>query len=124
MTASCKTSYLLLILNKFNYCVFIILCYVSFMLYNFVGPYFLSDFGQLCKNPINNEKQCKNAASYFNTVYKVAKGNGHDVPYGCILNQLKLGNKFLFWNPAGIIDSSIDVRIQQLCVYNNQTRKI
>ena len=78
----------------------------------------MSDFGKLCTTPINNERECQNAASYSNRVYAVPKGSGHDVPYGCILDQLKLGNEFLFWNPAGRVDASIDVRIQQLCVYN------
>ena len=88
-----------------------------YTVHNFIGPYFLSDFGKLCTTPINNERECQNAANYFNAVYAVIKGSGRDVPYGCILNQLKLGNKFLFWNPDGIIDGSIDVRIQQICVY-------
>ena len=83
----------------------------------------MSDFGKLCKTPINNETECQNAASYFNAVYVVAKGKGHDIPYGCILNKLELGNEFLFWNPSGVIDGSIDPKIQQLCVYNRQKRK-
>ena len=83
----------------------------------------MSDFGKLCKTPINNEKECQTAASYLNTVYAVAKGNGHDEPYGCILDKLNKGNEFLFWNPFGVIDGSMDPRIQQLCVYNRQKRE-
>ena len=91
-------------------------------LHNFAGPYFLSDFGKLCETPIINLKECKNAANHFKAVYiQHAIGNGYDLPFGCIFDQIELGKTFVYWNPDGRVDGSIDLRIQQLCILKEET---
>ena len=73
--------------------------------------------GELCQTPIDNEMECKDSARYFDAVPADAKGTGHDLPYGCILHQMELGNSIVYWNKGGVVDGSLDPKIQQLCVY-------
>ena len=94
------------------------------ILLNFIVPYFVSDLGELCKLPIDNEMECKHSARYFGAVHAVAEGRGHDLPYGCILQQFELGNSIVYWNKGGVVDGSSDPKIQQLCVYKKKEKWI
>ena len=95
----------------YNFCI---------ILHTVAGPYFVSDLGILCTNPIDDKLECERAAHYFDAVPTVAEGNGHDLPYGCILHQMEYGNSVVYWNKGGVIDGSLDPKIQQLCVHKKE----
>ena len=52
------------------------------------------------------------------STYVNLTGEGHDLPYGCILDTLPRpdanGMNWLYWNPGGLA-SSRDKNIRQIC---------
>ena len=81
----------------------------------------LSNVGELCQDPITNETLCK-MVSYDN-VFEVSNyvnmsGDGHDLPYGCILDTSSYystnGSARIYWNPQGV-GIPRDKNIRQIC---------
>ena len=70
-----------------------------------------------CKNPVNSEKQCKIASTFFSkAIFVNAMGDGHDLPYGCVWDKMVLSSSVgvIFWNPKGVT-MSLDWNIAQVC---------
>ena len=77
--------------------------------------YSLSELGTLCKHPIENLEKCKEAATYFNAINNKLKGNGVDLPFGCVLDKVSSGSRFIYWNQNGVVSGSLDPNIRQVC---------
>ena len=64
----------------------------------------------MCKNPINSEARCRIAAEALKIAhYVLASGDGHDLPYGCVM-----ATGHVFWNPKGVAQSN-DYSTRTLC---------
>ena len=75
----------------------------------------LSKPGYLCENPVNTLEGCKRVASIWpNVNYVIGKGAGHDLPYGCILDNITSLLAIVYWNPNGLATSA-DPNIRQIC---------
>ena len=74
--------------------------------------YSLSPLGKMCTYPIKSESRCRIAAEILNYAkgYVPAPGDGHDLPYGCVL----AGTGHIFWNPEGVALSN-DISTRTVC---------
>ena len=76
--------------------------------------YYLSDLGKKCSNhlsnPVISDLECKYASEIIGATYVVSEGNGHDLPFGCLLSDENL----IYWNPRGVAISA-DKKIRQIC---------
>ena len=54
---------------------------------------------------------------WTSVTYVVAKGVGHDLPYGCILDTASSPNTIMYWNENGVAMSA-DPDIRQVCKDN------
>ena len=72
--------------------------------------YHLSNLGEKCKYPVLSDIECKYASQIIGATYVMSEGNGHDLPFGCLLNDENL----MYWNPRGIAISA-DKKIRQIC---------
>ena len=77
--------------------------------------YSLSKLGKLCEHPIENTEECKKAATDFHATYSELKGSSVDLPFGCVLDEITNGSRFMYWNPNGVVSGSLDPNIQQVC---------
>ena len=84
--------------------------------------YKLSNVGESFREPISDDTDCKmiaNAGVLESSSYMKLTGDGHDLPYGCILETFSndTGHLFprIYWNPEGVAVSN-DERIRQLCL--------
>ena len=77
--------------------------------------YSLSELGKLCKYPIENLEECKEAATHFDAIYSELNGIGVDLPFGCVLDEITNGSRFMYWNPNGVVSGSLDPNIRQVC---------
>ena len=82
----------------------------------------LSNVGGKCREPITDDTDCKmiaNAEGFEGASYVNLTGDGHDLPYGCILETLPHDTAHLlpriYWNPEGVAVSN-DERIRQVCL--------
>ena len=77
-----------------------------------IHMYSLSPFGKMCIDPIRSESRCRTAAEILNygKGYVLASGDGHDLPYGCVL----AGTGHIFWNPEGVALSN-DYTTRTIC---------
>ena len=82
----------------------------------------LSNVGGKCREPISDDTNCKmmaNAEGFEGASYVNLTGDGHDLPYGCILETLPHDTAHLlpriYWNPKGVAVSN-DERIRQVCL--------
>ena len=82
----------------------------------------LSKAGESCTYPIFDGHVCKMVADakiFKGSSYVNMSGNGHDLPYGCILDNLPRHNAndlpWLYWNPEGVAISR-DENIRQICL--------
>ena len=77
--------------------------------------YVLAAQGKLCYNAVKSEENCKKATEDFNdATYKVAQGQGYDLPYGCISDKSTIGKHNVYWNPNGVALSN-DSNIRPIC---------
>ena len=81
----------------------------------------LSKVGKSCIYPISDGMVCKMVAEakiFKGSTYVNLTGEGHDLPYGCILDTVPRpganGLNWLFWNPGGLVNSR-DKNIRQIC---------
>ena len=81
----------------------------------------LSNVGELCQDPITNETLCKIVSEdnvFEGSNYVNMTGDGHDLPYGCILDTLSYystnGSARIYWNPQGV-GIPRDKNIRQIC---------
>ena len=81
-------------------------------------PFFtfnLSEVGELCKLPVDSEEVCRHTGKgIVDAVYSNMKGEGHDLPLGCIWDAVTPGKIFTYWNAAGVA-ISLDPNIRQIC---------
>ena len=82
----------------------------------------LSNVGELCENPISDVTVCKMVAEskvIERSSFENLTGDGHDLPYGCILDTLHFhsshGLQKIYWNPKGVAISR-DENIRQICL--------
>ena len=76
----------------------------------------MSKPGRLCENPVNSSKACKDIATNLSTVdYVSLRGDGHDLPHGCIFDNLTLIQHRVYWNPKGV-SLSADKNVRQVCM--------
>ena len=82
----------------------------------------LSNVGGKCREPIYDDTACKimaDAEVFEGSSYVNLTGEGHDLPYGCILETLPHDTVHLspriYWNPEGVAVSN-DERIRQVCL--------
>ena len=73
-------------------------------------------------HPISDEITCKMIARenvFVGSLYINHTEDGHDLPYGCILDSLPHQGEEsllrLYWNPRGIAQSN-DTHIRQICI--------
>ena len=74
--------------------------------------------GVPCHHGIENEEDCKEAAesnTFEKAQYVVPSGAGHDLPVGCILDQVTIGEVYIYYNQEGHAISE-DPMIQPICV--------
>ena len=81
----------------------------------------LSKVGKSCIYPISDGMVCKMVAEakiFKGSTYVNMTGEGHDMPYGCILDTLYRphanGLNWLYWNPGGVAISR-DKNVRQIC---------
>ena len=81
----------------------------------------LSNVGGKCREPIYDDTACKimaDAEVFEGSSYVNLTGEGHDLPYGCILETLPHPSAdrshWIDWNPMGI-SISRDEHIRQIC---------
>ena len=81
----------------------------------------LSNVRELCQDPITNETLCKMVSDdivFEGLNYVNMTGDGHDLPYGCILDTLSYystnGSGRIYWNPQGVAIPR-DKNIRQIC---------
>ena len=74
-----------------------------------------------CEIPISNVDVCKMIGEsnvFERSSYQNLTGDGHDLPYGCILDTLHFhsshGLQKIYWNPKGVAISR-DKNIRQIC---------
>ena len=82
----------------------------------------LSNVGELCEKPIPDVTVCKMVAEskvIERSSFENLTGDGHDLPYGCILDTLHFhsshGLQKIYWNPKGVAISR-DENIRQICL--------
>ena len=80
-----------------------------------LDPYVLSEVGSKCINPVHNTQDCKHAAAFLpNATFVNESGDGFDLPYGCISDNVTPRKHLIFWNPAGVA-VSLDPNVRQVC---------
>ena len=81
----------------------------------------LSKDGKSCRYPISDHTVCKMVAEakiFEGSSYANLTGDGHDLPFGCILETLPHPSAdrshWIYWNPMGV-SISRDEHIRQIC---------
>ena len=88
-----------------------------------VGTYTLSHPGKPCITPVDNKKSCikasmslnvSNPFDFNNIMYVKKRGEGKELPKGCVIDGLDTNVTYVYWNPEGVALSA-DRRIRQIC---------
>ena len=87
-----------------------------------VEGYYLADLGERCLDPVSTAMECVAASRQFQATKVHVEGNGHDLPFGCILDQSPNYIRKVYWNPSGVALSA-DSTVRQICRDGQNTLK-
>ena len=77
--------------------------------------YSLSNDGENCKNPIKTMQDCKQSTkSMEHVIYVIAKGDGKQLPHGCVYDTVTPGKSYVYWNKNGGV-KSFDKKLKTIC---------
>ena len=77
--------------------------------------YSLSNAGENCENPIKTMRDCKISSELLeDAIYVVAKGDGKQLPHGCVMDKITPGKSYVYWNKNGGV-KSFDQHLQTIC---------
>ena len=76
----------------------------------------------MCLDPVSTAMECVAASRQFQATKVHVEGNGHDLPFGCILDQSPNYKRKVFWNPSGVALSA-DSTVRQICRDGQNTLK-
>jgi len=78
--------------------------------------YSLSNDGEDCKDPIKTIQDCKQSTESLleHVIYVVAKGDGKQLPHGCVYDTVTPGKSYVYWNKNGGV-KSFDQNLKTIC---------
>ena len=77
--------------------------------------YSFSNSGESCKDPIKTMQACKKSTESLEGVtYAEAKGDGKQLPHGCVLDEVTPGKAYVYWNENGRV-KSFDPYLKTIC---------
>ena len=77
--------------------------------------YPLSKIGHTCDNPIKTNEECKEASeSLERTIYVGTKGDGVQLPRGCVFDNVTPRKTYVYWNKDGGV-KSYDPKLRTIC---------
>ena len=80
-----------------------------------VTSYFLSNTGRRCDRDIITIDDCKMAASSIGgAIYVEVRGDGNQLPHGCVWDNVTPGQIYVYWNKIGGV-KSLDPKIKIIC---------
>ncbi len=75
----------------------------------------LSNAGENCKDPIKTMQDCKESTeSLDDVIYVEAKGDGKQLPHGCVFDSVTPGKIYVYWNKNGGV-KSFDPKLKIIC---------
>ena len=84
-----------------------------------VDAFQAAEVGKLCEGdlkPIETPEDCKKAHSsaFYDSKYISMKGNGLDLPPGCVSDRVRNKVNYVYFNPGGKT-ISLDERVRPIC---------
>ena len=77
--------------------------------------YSVLNAGGSCEAPITTMDACKKSTeSLFGVIYAEPKGDGRQLPHGCVMDSVTPGKTYIYWNKDGGA-KSLDPKLGTIC---------
>ena len=75
----------------------------------------MSNVGENCNAPIKTREDCKKSTeSLEDAIYVEVKGDGKQLPHGCVYDTVTPGKFYVYWNKNGGV-KSFDPSLKTIC---------